>query len=151
MLVDPPIEKLLKHVENRYCLAIAVSKRCRQLVNGGLPLVETESTNEVTKACQELAKDYIVGVMHDVKPAVPLRPDVVARKRQERELRFQEMEDKARMIERNELLAKQTSAAVEVITEEESVVGADVLDQNFDSLESLIEAETAAYDDENMD
>lgn len=148
MLVDPPIEKLLKHVENRYCLAIAVSKRCRQLVNGGLPLVVSESTNEVTKACEELAQDYIVGVMHDVKPAVPLRPDVVARKRQERELRFQEMEDKARAAERNELLAKQAVSYEPESYEEEQVTGGDILDQNVDSLESLIEAESADVEEE---
>lgn len=145
MLVDPPIEKLLKHVENRYCLAIAISKRSRQLVNGGLPLIKSTSKNEVSLACEEFADDTVVAVMQPVRPSIPLKPEVVARKRQERELRFQEMEEKAN----SETFVKQAAepVATEAAAEPETAQGSDVLDQNTESLEDMINAELDEADD----
>ncbi|KXB42206.1 DNA-directed RNA polymerase subunit omega [Amygdalobacter nucleatus] len=146
MLVDPPIEKLLKHVENRYCLAIAISKRSRQLVNGGLPLLKTDSKNEVSVACEEFADDTVVAVMQPVRPAIPLKPEVVARKRQEREQRFQDMEEKANA----ETFVKPTEAiAPAAEAENEPEPNSDVMDQaNTESLEDMISAE---LDDEDAD
>lgn len=138
MLVNPPIEKLLKHVENRYCLAIAISKRSRQLVNGGLPLIKSASKNEVSLACEEFADDTVVAVMQPVRPSVPLKPEVVARKRQERELRFQDMEEKANVEAANNQLAEQVAEAPEEATSE---ANSDMLDQNTESLENMIDAE----------
>lgn len=139
MLVNPPIEKLLKHVENRYCLAIAISKRSRQLVNGGLPLVKSASKNEVSLACEEFADDTVVAVMQPVRPSIPLKPEVVARKRQEREQRFLDMEEKAN----SEADNKQTKEQATTAEPEESVseANSDVLDQNTESLEDMIDAE----------
>lgn len=78
MLVKPPLEALLPHVENRYTLAIAVAKRTRQLVRGAQPMVEMETPNLVTTACQELEAGEIVIVPNTVEPVVPLRPEVEA-------------------------------------------------------------------------
>ena len=60
MLVKPQIESLLPHVENRYSLAILVAKRARQLVDGGQPMCDSDSPNNVSIACQELYEDRIV-------------------------------------------------------------------------------------------
>lgn len=86
MLVDPPIEKLLPHVENRYTLAITIARRTRQLVEGGQPLVEeTDNTSLVTLACKELAADKLVVLEGLLDPFVPMRPEIAADKENARE------------------------------------------------------------------
>ena len=78
MLVKPPLEKLLPKVDNRYVLAILVAKRARQLVDGAQPLMDTESPNLVTVACEELASNRITLVRGNVNPYIPLRPEIEA-------------------------------------------------------------------------
>ena len=79
MLVKPPLEKLLPKVDNRYTLAILmIAKRARQLVDGALPLIESDSPNLVTLACEELAYNRITWVKGQVNPYIPLRPEIEA-------------------------------------------------------------------------
>lgn len=78
MLVKPELEKVLPKVDNRYTLAVVIAKRVRQLVDGALPLVESESPNLVTIACEELAAEKIVCVKGQVKPYIPLKPEIEA-------------------------------------------------------------------------
>lgn len=78
MLVIPPMEKLLPKVDNRYVLAILVAKRARQLVNGGQPLVNSDSPNLVTVACEELGANRIACVRGHLSPYIPLRPEIEA-------------------------------------------------------------------------
>ncbi len=78
MLVKPTLEKLLPKVENRYTLAILVAKRARQLVDGAMPLMESDSPNLVTLACEELASNRISCVRGIVNPYIPLRPEIEA-------------------------------------------------------------------------
>lgn len=78
MLVKPTLEKLLPKVENRYTLAILVAKRARQLVDGAQPLLESDSPNLVTLACEELASNRISCVRGIVNPYIPLRPEIEA-------------------------------------------------------------------------
>lgn len=78
MLVKPPLEKLLPKVENRYTLAILVAKRARQLVDGALALMPSESPNYVSVACFELASNRISCVHGQVNPYIPLRPEIEA-------------------------------------------------------------------------
>lgn len=78
MLVKPELEKVLPKVDNRYTLAVVIAKRVRQLVDGALPLAESESPNLVTIACEELAADKIVCVKGQVKPYIPLKPEIEA-------------------------------------------------------------------------
>lgn len=78
MLVKPTLEKLLPKVENRYTLAILVAKRARQLVDGAMPLLESESPNLVTLACEELASNRISCVKGHLNPYIPLRPEIEA-------------------------------------------------------------------------
>lgn len=82
MLVQPPIEKLLEKVDNRYSLTYVVARRARQLVSGANPMAESESPNLVTLACEELAQDKVVAVPRIVEPHVPLRPEVEAARKQ---------------------------------------------------------------------
>lgn len=63
MIVDPNVEKLLKHCENRYELVIAVSKRARQMQEN----VGDKIESKVTKAAIEFNNGdcYIVGRKED--------------------------------------------------------------------------------------
>jgi len=78
MLVKPPLEKLLPKVDNRYTLSLLIAKRVRQLVDGGQPLLESDTPNLVTLACEELASNRISLVRGQVNPYVPLRPEIEA-------------------------------------------------------------------------
>ena len=78
MLVKPQIEALLPHVENRYSLAILVAKRARQLVDGGQPLSDTDSPNNVSIACQELQENRIKCVRGTSEFFIPIRPEIEA-------------------------------------------------------------------------
>ena len=59
MLVKPKTEDLLKKVDNRYELVIAVSKRGRQIINGSEPMVSynDDEKSELTIAAIELDKN----------------------------------------------------------------------------------------------
>ena len=59
MLVKPKTEDLLKKVDNRYELVIAISRRGRQIINGSNPMVETKDgeKSELTIAAMELDKN----------------------------------------------------------------------------------------------
>lgn len=59
MLVKPKTEDLLKKVDNRYELVIAISKRGRQIIDGSNPLVEVgkDEKSELTIAALELEKN----------------------------------------------------------------------------------------------
>jgi DNA-directed RNA polymerase subunit omega len=78
MLVKPPLEKLLPKVENRYTLAILVAKRARQLVDGAMPLMHSDSPNFVTVACEELGSNRVSCVKGILSPYIPLRPEIEA-------------------------------------------------------------------------
>jgi hypothetical protein len=67
-------------VEGRQSLyaGFLVAKRARQLVDGAQPLVEADSPNLVSQACEELAQDVIRLVHGHVTPYIPLRPEVEA-------------------------------------------------------------------------
>ena len=54
MLVKPTVSQLLDKAENRYRLVIASSKRARQLFAGSEPLIETDDTEPVSIAADEI-------------------------------------------------------------------------------------------------
>jgi DNA-directed RNA polymerase subunit omega len=53
-MLYPSLNDLMKKVDSRYTLAVAVAKRARQLVSGAKPLIPTESTKPVTIATEEI-------------------------------------------------------------------------------------------------
>lgn len=59
MLVKPKTEDLLKKVDNRYELVIAISRRGRQIINGSKPMVnyKDDEKSELTIAAMELDKN----------------------------------------------------------------------------------------------
>ncbi len=79
MLVEPPIEKLLPKVENRFDLSILVAKRNRELIDGAEPMVkEGDDESLVSIACREIAEDQVVSVPGNVEATVPLRESLLA-------------------------------------------------------------------------
>lgn len=85
MLVRPSLEQLLPKVESRYTLAMLVAKRTRQLVDGAQPMVDSDTPNLVTLACEEIAADKIICVEGIHNPVVPLRPEIEEARRIARE------------------------------------------------------------------
>ena len=59
MIVKPTVNELLKHIENRYALVIATSKRAREIANGDKPLVDVEDKSPVTIAADEIAEGKV--------------------------------------------------------------------------------------------
>ena len=59
MIVEPTVNELLKHAENRYALVIATSKRARQIIAGEEPLVDGNGKKPLSIAVEELYKSKI--------------------------------------------------------------------------------------------
>ena len=125
MLTDPSIEKLKQKGESPYDVAVLVSKRARQLVNGAQPMVEDKGVaNVVSLACREIMDEKVVAVEGDVSPVVPIT-------REERLRRQKEEEDKRK--QREEELADALSMAQ--ATEEQPAESEDAgLDKLLDSV-----------------
>ena len=62
MLVDPPMEQMTDKATCAYELAVLVSKRASQLVDGAQPMIPDEAANMVSLACREIAQGKVVGV-----------------------------------------------------------------------------------------
>ncbi len=56
-MYKPSIDDLVKKSGNRYSLIVATSKRARALIEGEMPLIETDLTKPVSIAVRELSVD----------------------------------------------------------------------------------------------
>ena len=66
MMVKPTVKELLNHVENRYELVIATSKRARQISEGDTVLTKVEEPSPVTLATNEIAEGKVT-IIEDVE------------------------------------------------------------------------------------
>jgi DNA-directed RNA polymerase subunit omega len=57
---QPSLDKLLRIVDSKYTLVVAVAKRARLLNNGEISSVQGDFIKPVTKAMHELAENKIV-------------------------------------------------------------------------------------------
>lgn len=64
MMIDPPIDKLIKHAECRYALTIAVAKRARELATTESNYLEKSGLKPISLACKEIYDDKIK-IVHD--------------------------------------------------------------------------------------
>lgn len=97
MLTDPPIEQMLPKAACAYELAVLVSKRASQLVDGAQPMIPDQAANAVSLACLEIAQGKVVGVKGNLKKnefALPLTKE--AREAAEAEKRARETKDEFR-------------------------------------------------------
>lgn len=58
-MINPPINDLLKKVNNKYLLAVIASKRARQLIAGDKPLVDIGTSKPVAVAISEFDENKI--------------------------------------------------------------------------------------------
>ena len=75
MLVDPPMEEMLPKAACAYELAVLVSKRASQLVDGAQPMIPDDAANMVSLACKEIAQGKVLEVHKVLKKdeySVPL-------------------------------------------------------------------------------
>lgn len=147
MLVDPPMEQLIDKATCAYELAVLVSKRANQLVEGAQPMVGDEAANAVSLACREIAQSKVVGVHKVLKKSeytVPLtkeaREAIAAEKRareqQEAYKRQAQEQDAANAAEEeNNNTASSLDDLIPIETEAESraaVAGGEIIDDSDD-------------------
>ena len=64
-LIQPSIDMLMEHIENKYVLSLITAKRARDLFNGEEPLIDEFHINKVTTAINEI-NDGKVWINEDV-------------------------------------------------------------------------------------
>lgn len=58
MMIDPPIDKLIKHAECRYALTVAVAST-RELVTSESDYLAKSGMKPISLACKEIYEDKI--------------------------------------------------------------------------------------------
>lgn len=62
MLIDPPIDKLVETVGNKYALVGLLSKRSRTIMEKRRDYLEQENANAITVAAKEIVDGKVEGV-----------------------------------------------------------------------------------------
>ena len=62
MLIDPPIDKLVEKVGNKYAVVGVLSKRARTLMEKRHDYLEQENVNAVSLAAHEVVEGKVEGV-----------------------------------------------------------------------------------------
>lgn len=147
MLVKPPIEDLLPKAECRYSLAMLVAKRARQLVDGAQPMIEEDTPNLVTLACEEIAADAVIGVEGIHEPFVPLRPEIEEARRLAKEAA--ENQALLEMTENELAMKKEAASENESNTDENEEVESEITEEAEDATEVIEDAEDVASETED--
>ena len=147
MLVDPSIEKMLPKADCAYELVVLVSKRARQLVEGGQPMIPDKAANMVSLACKEVAQDKVVCVKGDKSKQITVPKTKAARDAEKAAQLAKEEAERQRELER----AMQYEAAAEVKEEEstEDVTGLDMIEvvESFDDVPEVTDDEEPSDED----
>jgi len=79
-MIYPSADKLEEQIKSRYTLVILAAKRAKQLKEGAPKLIETNSTNPLTIALEEIAagKLFAKVASHDEIPARATEPELEA-------------------------------------------------------------------------
>ena len=146
MLVDPSIEKMLPKADCAYELVVLVSKRARQLVEGGQPMIPDKAANMVSLACKEVAQDKVVCVKGDKSKEITVPKTKAARDAEKAAQLAKEEAERQRELER----AMQYEAAAEAKEENsEDVTGLDMIEvvESFDEVPEVTEDEDVSEED----
>ena len=70
-MINPPIDRLLEKVGNKYMLAQVVAKRARELYEGEQKLIDEDYINLITVSVEEIDQDKVgyYLIEEDEKPA----------------------------------------------------------------------------------
>lgn len=60
MMIDPPIDKLIKKAECRYALVLAVTARAKQLITQESTYLQSSGQKPITLACKEIYNDEVI-------------------------------------------------------------------------------------------
>ena len=123
MLTDPTLEQLLPKASCAYELAVLVSKRASQIVEGAQPMIPDQADNAVSLACKEILEDKVVGVKGNLPKdayTVPLTRDArlaieAERKAKEQKEMFRRDAQAADMVYNEQIQAE--TASVDIISE----------------------------------
>ena len=58
-IVDPSVLELLNHADSRYTLVVEASKRGRELVNGALPMIDSDGMKPLKPAVEEINRGLL--------------------------------------------------------------------------------------------
>ena len=58
-IVEPNVLELLEHADSRYTLVVEASKRGRQIVAGGQPLIDAQGLKPLKTAVEEINRGLI--------------------------------------------------------------------------------------------
>lgn len=134
MLVDPSVEELLPNVSCAYELAVLVSKRANQLVNGAQPMVPDSAANMVSLACREVAASKVASVEGNLKKSeytVPLTKEAREKIAAEKKAREAQESYKRAAAEAEEAAAAEAEA--EEPAEESASLDFLVVDETMDA------------------
>ncbi|MCR5047545.1 MAG: DNA-directed RNA polymerase subunit omega [Saccharofermentans sp.] len=123
MLTDPTLEQLLPKASCAYELAVLVSKRASQIVEGAQPMIPDQADNAVSLACREILEDKVVGVKGNLRKSeytVPLTREArlaieAEKKAKEQKEMFRRDAQAADMVYNEQIQAE--TASVDIISE----------------------------------
>ena len=137
MLVDPSIEKMLPKADCAYELVVLVSKRARQLVEGGQPMIGTKAANMVSLACKEIADGKVVCVKGDKSKEIVVPKTKAARDAERAAQLAKEEAERQRELERAmqyEAMAENKAAAEEAPADDSTALDMIEVVESFDDL-----------------
>ena len=120
MLTDPTLEQLLPKASCAYELAVLVSKRASQIVDGAQPMIPDQADNAVSLACKEILEGKVVGVKGNLPKdayTVPLTRDArlaieAERKAKEQKEMFRRDAQAADMVYNEQIQAETASGDI---------------------------------------
>lgn len=59
MIINPPIDELMKKVDSKYTLVVATAKRAREIQKTGIVFTECDSDKPVTIAINEINENKV--------------------------------------------------------------------------------------------
>lgn len=59
MIINPPIDDLMKKVDSKYTLVVATAKRAREIQKSGIVFAECDSDKPVTIAINEINENKV--------------------------------------------------------------------------------------------
>ena len=148
MLVDPSIEKILTKSDCAYELVVLVSKRARQLVEGGQPMIPDKAANMVSLACKEIAQDKVVCIKGDKSKEIKVPKTKAARDAERAAQLAKEEAERQRELER--AIQYESTSEIREDSSSEDATGLDMIEvvESFDEVPDVTDGDDELSDEE---
>ena len=148
MLVDPSIEKILPKADCAYELVVLVSKRARQLVEGGQPMIPDRAANMVSLACKEIAQDKVVCIKGDKSKEIKVPKTKAARDAEKAAQLAKEEAERQRELER--AIQYESTSEIREDNSSEDATGLDMIEvvESFDEVPDVTDGDEELSDEE---